>query len=225
VVARGRSKEPASNDAALSHERLLWDLGFRAVAGVDEVGLGPLAGPVVAAAVIFAPGAAALAGIDDSKKLAPARREELSGVVREHAIAIGIGLVEVAEIDSLGVHKAGLEAMRRAVTALSPAADYLLVDARQVPEVTVGQSAYIRGDGIIYSIGAASIVAKVHRDALMRSFDGEYPGYGFADHMGYSTPAHLSALERLGACPLHRRSFEPVRAVIARGETPTTLHP
>ena len=225
MQGRARRKSTPANDLALTHERLLWDLGFFAVAGVDEVGLGPLAGPVVAAAVVFAPGCDALAGIDDSKKLTPARREELNEQIKGCASAIALGVVDVTEVDRLGVYEAGLEAMRRAVTALMPAADYLLVDARRVPAVETRQSAYIRGDGIIYSIGAASIVAKVHRDGLMRGFDVDFPGYGFGEHMGYGTANHLEALSRLGPCDLHRRSFEPVRRVLDERGVPATLHP
>ena len=225
MEGRTRRKRPASNDSALSHERLLWDLGFASVAGVDEVGLGPLAGPVVAAAVVFPPRCNALDGVDDSKKLTPTKREELSARVRECAAAITLGVVDVGEVDRMGVYEAGLEAMRRAVTALMPAADYLLVDARRVPAIETRQSSYIRGDAIIYSIGAASIVAKVYRDGLMRAFDADFPGYGFADHMGYGTANHLEALSRLGPCELHRRSFEPVRRVICERDPSETLHP
>jgi len=225
VPGRARRKDESVSDAALSHERLLWDLGFVSVAGVDEVGLGPLAGPVVAAAVVFAPGSDPLAGIDDSKKLTPRRREELAAAVREKAVSVALGVVEVAEVDEAGVHQAGLEAMRRAVAVLQPGADYLLVDARHVPRVEVRQSAYIRGDGFIYSIGAASIVAKVYRDGLMRRLDAEFPGYGFAEHMGYGTATHLEALTRLGPCELHRRSFEPVRRALEVRGLSATLHP
>jgi ribonuclease HII len=222
---QARRKRPTGNDSALSHERLLWDLGFAAVAGVDEVGLGPLAGPVVAAAVVFPPGCDALDGVDDSKKLTPAKREELSSRVKDCAAAIALGVVDVTDVDRLGIYEAGLEAMRRAVIALMPAADYLLVDARRVPAIETRQSSYIRGDAIIYSIGAASIVAKVYRDGLMRAFDSDFPGYGFAEHMGYGTANHLRALTRLGPCDLHRRSFEPVRRVLCEREPSATLHP
>lgn len=225
MQGRVRRKAQGVSDSALSHERLLWDLGFVSVAGVDEVGLGPLAGPVVAAAVVFAPGSDPLPGIDDSKKLTPRRRDDLAAAVRETAAGVALGVVEVAEVDEAGVHQAGLEAMRRAVTALLPAADYLLVDARQVPRIEVRQSAYIRGDGFIYSIGAASIVAKVYRDGVMQRLDAEFPGYGFAEHMGYGTATHLEALTRLGPCALHRRSFEPVRRALEAHGLTATLHP
>lgn len=224
-MAERRRKQAVVADWALSHERLLWDLGFVQIAGVDEVGLGPLAGPVVAAAVVFAPASTAIAGVDDSKKLSAGRRAELAAEVRERAAAVALGIVEVEEVDEHGVYQAGLEAMRRAVEALAPAADYLLVDARQVPRIETKQTAFIRGDGFVYSIGAASIVAKVYRDDLMRKLDAEHPGYGFSDHAGYGTPQHLAALERLGPCAIHRRSFEPVRRVLGLEGPPATLHP
>jgi ribonuclease HII len=195
-------------------ERLLWDLDYVAVAGVDEVGLGPLAGPVVAAAVVFPRGCAPIEGVDDSKKLSARRRENLDAVIRERAAAMSLGVVEVDEVDGLGVHEAGLEAMRRAVVGLSPAADFLLVDARRVPRVSTRQSAYVKGDSFIFSVAAASIVAKVYRDGIMRAMETRFPGYGFGQHMGYGTASHMTALECLGPCPIHRRSFEPVRRLL-----------
>jgi ribonuclease HII len=196
--------------AMLRLERLLWDVGYARVGGVDEVGLGPLAGPVVAAAVVFPAGCEALP-VDDSKKLTAAKREALDLSIREKALAFGIGLVEVEELDEMGVHKAGLEAMRRAVVATRPQPDYLLVDARTVPHVSMGQSAYVKADTFVHSVAAASIVAKVYRDKLMTDMDSVYPGYGFGRHMGYGTAAHMEALEQLGPCEIHRRSFAPVR--------------
>ncbi|MFQ5352897.1 MAG: ribonuclease HII, partial [Candidatus Binatia bacterium] len=199
-------------------ERLLWDVGYHGVAGVDEVGLGPLAGPVVAAAVAFPPGGEAVA-VADSKKLSPARRASLDVEIRERALALGLGLVEVEAVDRMGVYAAGLEAMRRAVRALDPAPDYLLVDARKVPGVEVGQTAFNGADGFISCVAAASIVAKVYRDRLMVEIDKLYPGYGFASHKGYGTADHLRALRELGPCLLHRRSFLPVRRLLG-GEPP-----
>jgi ribonuclease HII len=223
----------APRDHTLSLERLLWDLGYVRVAGLDEVGLGPWAGPVVAAAVVFPPRARIIAGIDDSKKLAPGRREVLAAEIRAAGAGVSLGVVEVAELDALGVHDAGLEAMRRAVEGLAGAPDYLLVDARRVPGVEMGQTSFVRGDSFIYSVAAASIVAKVYRDGLMAEMDARYPGYGFAQHMGYGTAAHLAALQRLGPCEIHRRSFAPVqRAVASRpgecaqpGDGAGKLHP
>lgn len=202
-------------------EQLLWDLGYARVAGVDEAGLGPLAGPVVAAAVIFPGRPDEVIGVDDSKKLSAARREDLEPQVRAAALALGCGVVDVEEVDRLGVYQAGLEAMRRAVAALDPAPEYVLVDARTIPAIDVAQSAFTKADTFVYSVAAASIIAKVTRDAMMRELDARYPGYGFRQHMGYGTAAHLEALERLGPCPAHRRSFAPVKRFLdARGVSP-----
>ncbi len=194
-------------------ERLLWDLGYTRVAGVDEVGLGPLAGPVVAAAVVFPPAPEALA-VADSKRLSPKIRERLEAEIRRTASEVSLGMVEVAEIERAGIREAGLEAMRRAVVGLKRPADYLLVDARHVPGVTVAQSSYVGADSFVYSVAAASIIAKVHRDALMRALDERFPGYGFDRHMGYGTVAHMEALSRLGPCEIHRRGFAPVRRLL-----------
>ena len=191
----------------------LYVQGFKAIAGVDEVGVGPLAGPVVAAAVIL-PEEVNLPLVNDSKKLKPAQREKLSFAIHEQAIAVSIGSVSPEEIDSRNIFQASLEAMRRAVEGLNPAPDYCLVDARTIPRVTVPQQGLIHGDAIDASIASASIVAKVFRDRLMQDFDVQYPGYGFGRHMGYGTAQHLEALERLGASPIHRRSFGPVAAVM-----------
>ncbi len=212
-AVRHNGGEPEANTRL---EHLLWDLGYLTVAGVDEVGLGPLAGPVVAAAVSFPPHPQRLLPLADSKKLTAKCREELAAAVYDTAQAFAYGLVEVDELDAMGVHRAGLEAMRRAVTALLPSADYLLVDARTVPGVSVGQTSYIKADSFIYSVAAASIIAKVRRDALMVDYAGRFPGYGFERHMGYGTAAHMEALARLGPSSIHRRSFEPVRNIIAR---------
>jgi ribonuclease HII len=193
--------------------------GLRCVAGVDEVGVGPLAGPVVAAAVVLAD-QVDLPGLDDSKKLSAKKREALDAAIRTQALGIGIGQVEPGEIDRLNIHRASLEAMRRAVDALETSCppDHLLVDARVVPNVRLPasrQTAIVHGDARDGSIAAASIVAKVHRDAIMRRLDERHPGYGFERHMGYGTAEHLDALRRLGATSEHRRSFAPVAAVAA----------
>ena len=179
------------------------------VAGVDEVGMAPLAGPVIAAAVVFPPGTR-ICGINDSKQLTPEERCELEPEIRASAVAVGIGRAEVHEIDSINIYRAGLLALRRAVEALDPQPQHVLVDARKLDGIRVPQQPIIKGDAKSISIGAASIVAKVHRDRLMAHHEVEYPGYGFASHKGYPTAEHLEALERLGACPLHRRSFAPV---------------
>ncbi|MEZ4215512.1 MAG: ribonuclease HII [Myxococcota bacterium] len=211
-----RAAERARLERLLALREALRARGFRCVAGVDEVGVGPLAGPVVAAAVVLPARVdpARLAGLDDSKRLSAAVREQLDAAIRESGAAVGIGCVEPDEIDRLDIYRASLEAMRRAVVALREAlpVDHLLVDARVVPGVRVAQTSIVKGDARDASIAAASIVAKVHRDALMRAFDERHPGYGFARHMGYGTAQHLAALRALGPSPIHRRSFAPVAA-------------
>jgi ribonuclease HII len=193
-------------DALLNFERVLWRSGVRWVAGVDEVGVGPLAGPVIAAAVVFAPDVD-LDGVDDSKKLDRPVRERLAVAIRERAVGVGIGAAEVGEIDRLNVYHAALLAMRRAVEALPMVPDHLLVDARQVPGLPMPQNKFDKGDGLDYSIAAASIVAKVHRDRLMEELDAAYPHYGFARHKGYATADHQEAIRRHGPCPAHRQSY------------------
>jgi ribonuclease HII len=194
----------------LRPERRLWSAGIAHIAGVDEVGVGPLAGPVLAAAVIL-PQEVALRGVDDSKKLSPVRREELAEKIRSAALGIGIGIVEPAEIDRLNIYRAALEAMRRAVETLPIRPEHLLIDARRIPALAIPQTPIIKGDARSYSIAAASIVAKVERDRIMCHLDALYPDYGFRDHMGYGTARHLAALSRYGPSPAHRRSFAPVR--------------
>ncbi|MBW2292160.1 MAG: ribonuclease HII [Deltaproteobacteria bacterium] len=209
------SGERARVDRMFALRRSLFEAGWHAVAGVDEVGVGPLAGPVVAAAVIL-PERVELSGVNDSKKLSREVREKLALTIREQAVAISIGEVSPEEIDRRNIYRASLEAMRRAVAGLTPAPDYCLVDARTIPQTSIRQQALIHGDAIDGSIAAASIVAKVHRDRIMAELDISHPGYGFARHMGYGTAVHLEALERLGASPVHRRSFGPVAAVLDR---------
>jgi ribonuclease HII len=194
----------------LNFERVLWKSGIRAVAGVDEVGVGPLAGPVVAAAVVFPPNTE-IDGIDDSKQIEPEERTKLAATIREHAAAIGIGSAEVGEIDRLNIYHAALLAMRRAVEALPCVPEHVLVDARVIPGVSIPQNCFNKGDGINFSIGAASIIAKTYRDRLMEDLEKEYPGYGFAQHKGYSTPEHQNAIRELGPCPIHRLSFHFIR--------------
>jgi ribonuclease HII len=178
--------------------------------------MGPLAGPVVAAAVVLAPGTR-LDGVADSKVLAAPVRERLAAEIRRRAVAVGLAIVEPEEIDRVNIYQAGLSACRRAVEALGLDPGFVLVDGREIPGLAMPQSAYPKGDGFVCSIAAASIVAKVHRDALMQELDGRYPGYGLGRHMGYSTRAHLAAIRSLGASPVHRRSFAPVRAVLRGG--------
>jgi len=192
-------------------ERLLWGAGCARVAGVDEVGMGPLAGPVVAAAVVFAPGRA-LKGIADSKQLTRRSRERLAAEIRQRAIGVGLGIVEPPEIDRVNIYQAGLKAMRLALEALPFIPDHVVVDARHIPGINMPQTPYGHGDAFVYSIAAASIVAKVYRDEVMRQFDEAYPQYGFRRHVGYATREHLAALRVHGPCPLHRRSFAPCAA-------------
>jgi len=210
--ATGSRKRRAAARAAarlrrlLRRERELWAAGRERVAGVDEAGMGPLAGPVIAAAVIFAPGEG-LRGVDDSKRLTPERRAELAERIRERALAWGVARVDPAEIDSINIYQAGLLAMRRAVEGLALAPDYLLVDGRLVPGVAAEQERVVRGDASCHAIAAASILAKTERDAVMVRYDREYPGYGFAAHKGYATAEHRAAIRRLGKSPIHRASF------------------
>ncbi len=181
------------------------------LAGVDEVGRGPLAGPVVAAAVILDP-ERPIEGLADSKRLSERRREALAEAIHARALAVGLGRAEVEEIDRINILQASLRAMRRAVLALEVSPELLLVDGNRCPEgLPCRAEAVIRGDQRVAVISAASIVAKVARDREMVALDAEYPGYGLARHKGYPSPAHLEALARLGPSPVHRRSFGPVR--------------
>jgi ribonuclease HII len=182
------------------------------ICGIDEAGRGPLAGPVVAAAVILDPGRR-INGLRDSKVLNPDRREQLAIRIRERAIAYAVAEASVDEIDTLNILQATLLAMRRAVDALQVAAEYALVDGNQMPRLAIPGRTIIAGDALEPAISAASILAKTARDAMMRAYDAQHPGYGFAQHMGYGTPEHLDCLQRLGPCALHRRSFAPVRGV------------
>jgi ribonuclease HII len=203
----------------LRFETLLWDEGQDAVAGVDEAGMSPLAGPVSAAAVILKPGTR-ITGIDDSKKLDANSREALAKEIKEKAASWSVAFVEVEEIDTINIYWAGILAMRRAVEGLGVVPQHLLIDAKRLKEIAIPQQAIIKGDAKSASIAAASILAKVSRDALMRTLDTRHPGYGFADHKGYPVRAHYSALAQLGACPAHRRPFGPVREVL--GFAPAT---
>jgi ribonuclease HII len=193
-------------DAMRHFELVLWKSGVRDIAGVDEVGVGPLAGPVVAAAVMFPPDTE-IPGVDDSKRLDAATRTELAGIIRAKASGIALGVASVAEIDQLNIYHAALLAMRRAVERLPRRPQHVLVDARTVPGVDVPQNMFNKGDGINFTIAAASIIAKTERDAMMQALEREYPGYGFAAHKGYGTPEHRDALLKLGPSPVHRMSF------------------
>lgn len=204
-------------------ERLLWARSYTAIAGVDEVGMGCLAGPVIAAAVILPP-EIRIDSIRDSKTLSAKQRERLSARIQKKAVAWAIGAATPAEILTLNLHWAAVEAMKRALAALQPPPDAVLVDAYRIPGLTWHHEAVIKGDQKVRSIAAASIIAKVHRDALMVKLDQQYPGYGFALHKGYGTKAHQRALQALGPCPIHRPSFAPVRAQIARFHHPPLAH-
>jgi ribonuclease HII len=207
--AGGIERELRRFERLLALRARLAAAGALFVAGVDEVGVGPLAGPLVAAAVVL-PARPVLPGLDDSKRLSRLARERLAAAIRAQAEAFSVAEVWVEEIDRRNVYQAGLLAMRRAVDGLARRPDHVLVDARRIPGIDVPQTPLVGGDARDASIAAASVVAKVHRDAIMRRLDGEYPGYGFARHMGYPTRDHLRALRRLGASPVHRRSFAPV---------------
>jgi ribonuclease HII len=183
------------------------------LAGVDEVGRGPLAGDVVAAAVILDP-ARPIIGLRDSKKLSAARREELGAQIREQALAWSVARASVAEIDELNILQASMLAMHRAVRALDPQPAYVLVDGNRLPRWDYASEPVVKGDDRVPAIAAASILAKVQRDGELQELELRYPGYGFAAHKGYPTPAHLAALRKLGVTPVHRRSFAPVRALL-----------
>ncbi len=198
----------------LRFEVELWEQGHEHIAGVDEAGMAPLAGPVVAGAVIL-PKHYKLRGLDDSKKiLDEEKREALAKQIKADALCWATGRAEVEEIDTLNIYHAGLLAMRRAVQGLSATPDFVLVDARTIPECPAPQRGIIHGDALSLSIAAASILAKTTRDALMAELDKQYPGYGLADHKGYPTPRHFAALNEKGALPIHRRSFAPVRQAL-----------
>jgi ribonuclease HII len=214
---QGGRKEEARESRRLTErlrfERELWAQGLERVAGCDEAGVSPLAGPVVAGAVIFRP-EERIRWVDDSKVLDAKTREALAEEIRARAVAWAVGVVSPQEIDALNIYRAGLLAMRRALEGLSPAPQHVLLDARRVPEFPVPQTKIIRGDALSLAIGAASILAKTHRDRLMCELDLAHPGYGFAAHKGYPVAAHFEALRRLGPCEIHRRSFAPVREAL-----------
>ena len=197
----------------LRYEGELWERGVVHVAGVDEAGMAPLAGPVVAGACILPPDYRPR-GIDDSKQLDRGERERLGEDIRRNAVCWAVARAEVEEIDRLNIYRAGLLALTRAARALSTCPDHVLVDARKLPELPLPQTPIVHGDALSLTIAAASILAKTTRDALMAELDVAHPGYGFARHKGYPTAEHFDSLKRLGACPIHRRSFQPVRVAL-----------
>lgn len=208
---------PYRGAPTLSEEIRAWRAGYRHVAGVDEAGRGPMAGPVVAAAVVLDPQFAQpwWSELRDSKLLTARRRAGLAGLLRE-GFAYGVGVASHEEIDTLGLLVATREAMLRALAALPMRPDLLLIDAVTLPDGAAAQRALIHGDTLSASIAAASVIAKVERDRLMDEYDVLYPAYGFARNRGYCTQAHLEALSEHGPCPIHRRSFAPVRAWLER---------
>ena len=211
---REESREQKKRYPSLAEERQLWRAGFARVAGLDEAGRGALAGPVVAGAVVLPANskrAGLWADVRDSKLLSPPRREELSVRIQEQAAAWSLGQATAAEIDARGIAPATRLAMRRAVQVLSPSPDHLLLDWVQLKSVNLPQRSFIKGDLYIVSIAAASILAKVHRDGLLCQLHEQYPAYGFHSHKGYAARSHLAAIEELGPCPAHRRSFSPLR--------------
>jgi ribonuclease HII len=198
--------------------------GFKAVAGVDEAGRGPLAGPVVAGAVILPPGGA-IKGVDDSKKLTPAKRDELFSVIQQTAVSWGVGQASVQEIDELNIYRASQLAMQRAIEALSVAPDFLLTDAMPLPAFSkIPQKPLVHGDGLSSSIAAASILAKVTRDRMMGQMHVKYPQYGFDGHKGYGTEVHVKALQEHGVCPEHRLTFGPVMEALAQKTSGGPFH-
>ncbi len=201
----------------LAEERRLWLQGLDLVAGVDEVGRGPLAGPVVAAAVVLSPSSDFrwLLHVRDSKELAPPEREELATYIWRDALAVGMGFVSHTVIDRIGIAESTRQAMLRAIGELRRRPQYLLIDALSLKACSLSQTGIIDGDARCISIASASIVAKVARDHYMKSRDQRFSGYGFARNKGYATRQHLEALRRLGPCDLHRRSFNPVREMVA----------
>ena len=195
----------------LRYEKEIYQAGYQAIAGIDEVGRGPLAGPVVAAAVILPPGCK-IKGLNDSKKIPKKKHQEIYQAVLDKALAVGIGLIDNEIIDQVNIYEATKLAMKEALSKLSLKPDYLLIDAMKL-DIDIPQESIIKGDANSLSIAAASIVAKVTRDKLMADYDKEYPGYDFAQNAGYGTKSHLQGLERHGVTPIHRKTFEPVKSM------------
>lgn len=211
---RARSREDRT-EAMLAFERAAQAQGFSRVAGVDEAGRGPLAGPVVAAAVVLAE---PIVGINDSKQLTWEEREAFFAILSRGPHQIGVAIVPPAVIDQFGIQHANYSAMAQAIDQLSPSPDYLLIDGFRVPGLPVPQERIIKGDSRSQSIAAASVIAKVTRDRLMMEYDVTYPEYGFAAHKGYGTRAHMDAIEKHGPCPVHRMSFAPLSQIPETGE-------
>ncbi|MFS9201469.1 ribonuclease HII [Streptococcus parasanguinis] len=206
-----RLDEDERLEGMLAYEKECYARGMELIAGVDEVGRGPLAGPVVAAAVIL-PKACKIPGLNDSKKIPKSKHKEIYEAVLQNAIAIGIGIKDNHVIDQVNIYEATKLAMMEAIGQLEPQPQHLLIDAMKL-DLPIPQTSIIKGDANSLSIAAASIVAKVTRDQMMEEFDREYPGYDFAQNAGYGTAKHLAGLDKLGVTPIHRRSFEPVKSM------------
>ena len=206
-----RLDEDERLEGMLAYEKELYTQGIQLIAGVDEVGRGPLAGPVVAAAVIL-PKACKIPGLNDSKKIPKSKHKEIYEAVLQNAIAIGIGVKDNHVIDQVNIYEATKLAMMEAIGQLEPQPQHLLIDAMKL-DLPISQTSIIKGDANSLSIAAASIVAKVTRDQMMEEFDREYPGYDFAQNAGYGTAKHLAGLDKLGVTPIHRHSFEPVKSM------------
>ena len=206
-----RLDEDERLEGMLAYEKELYTQGIQLIAGVDEVGRGPLAGPVVAAAVIL-PKACKIPGLNDSKKIPKSKHKEIYEAVLQNAIAIGIGIKDNHVIDQVNIYEATKLAMMEAIGQLEPQPQHLLIDAMRL-DLPIPQTSIIKGDANSLSIAAASIVAKVTRDQMMEEFDCEYPGYDFTQNAGYGTANHLAGLHKLGVTPIHRRSFEPVKSM------------
>lgn len=198
-------------DERMIHERHCWEQGYRRVAGLDEAGRGPLAGPVVAAVFIIPPNFYC-EGLKDSKQLTALQRERYYRELTAGGLEYGVGIIEPGEIDRINIYQASRQAMLRALNNLATAPDFLLVDALVVPDTVIAQQAVIHGDSLSVAIAAASVIAKYTRDQLMIEYDQKYPGYGFAKHKGYPTPEHYRALQQLGPSPIHRHSFRLTQA-------------
>lgn len=199
------------------YENRAYTEGFHYIAGIDEVGRGPLAGPVAAAAVILPPDFFLL-GVNDSKKISAAKRIKLAVDIKREAVSWAVGFVFPPYLDKVNILNATREAMAMAARELSPLPDLLLIDAVKIPDINISQLSIIKGDCLSISIACASILAKVERDRVMEAFDNLYPGYGFARHKGYATRQHIEALMRYGVTPIHRVSFEPIKSMILGGK-------
>jgi len=210
-VIQAELDEDLRLEQMLRYEKELYQVGYQTIAGIDEVGRGPLAGPVVAAAVILPPGCK-IKGLNDSKKIPKKKHQDIYQAVMDKALAVGVGLIDNEIIDQVNIYEATKLAMKEALSKLCLKPDYLLIDAMKL-DIDIPQESIIKGDANSLSIAAASIVAKVTRDKLMADYDKEYPGYDFAQNAGYGTKSHLQGLERHGVTPIHRKTFEPVKSM------------